>query len=269
MSSIILGCPGSGLRVAPEGSGQTNSTISSRFIKIEEPSLRRKTRNILYKVFHDCWASLWRYFHRVPIDSRIESKKNYPKFQFTYIPQVIPVLRKERTLDTLSVSTYGDKLVSQFTQSNFISTYLIPPGRKTPELPQIPEGNLKLMIPVVIKGTLRDHIIAVFFDRRQNTIEIYDPKGLTVMDRMDERPVSDPNTTMPQLIRKIIETYGNSSTTVIENTVKHQYDSHNCGVYTCDYFTRRLKGESVLNIQKGPPKDPSQIRVAMIKRLLS
>ncbi len=264
--SIILNTS-SGIRIVPPiGWIEPSSPI-----QIKEASLLRKTRAILHKIFHDCWVSLWNRFRAVSIKPtlKLQIAQFKERTHFDYSPYAVDDLRIDKTLQTSSMRAYCKKLAAQFPQSHFIESYLTR-GAKIVELPEVSRNSRQLMIPIHVKGLLRDHIIAVFFDRINNTLEFYDPKGLTIMDHARDRPINDPSINIPEVIRRLIAKYGNSRTKVVENTAKHQYDSHNCGVHVCDYFTRRIaENEAPDHIEQQPSIDPSQIRIEMIQRLIS
>lgn len=100
-----------------------------------------------------------------------------------------------------------------------------------------------VLFPVVLKG-LVDHIVAVVYDKDKNRVELYDPKGLTSNDYSNNIRSKD-KINLAGVVRKVAETYGDENTTIWENTTKHQYDSHNCGVYVSKYFQNRVEGKTV------------------------
>ena len=126
-----------------------------------------------------------------------------------------------------------------------------------------------IAIPVVLKGRFRNHIVAVFVNRINNQIEFYDSKGLTSQDRKGESLLATEKLDLPKLLEELRQKYG--ATTIVENTHKHQYDVHNCGVFVCDYFRRRSQEQTpAQQIFDNPVRmfEPNNgLRSEMIERL--
>ena len=188
----------------------------------------------------------------------------------------IAQLQANKPLGDRSVQTYCQTLVQQYNakgnypnQVQTIDAFLMLTGSRTfpPNWQTTLIDSDKLLIPIVLKGTFRDHIVAVLYDRRANTLEYYDPKGLTIEDRSSAYLANKTGgrLMLSKAIAEILLQYGNNRTQIKENTAKHQWDSHNCGVYVGDYFARRLAGESFDDITTNPGKsDTLRMRQKMI-----
>lgn len=130
--------------------------------------------------------------------------------------------------------------------SNQLKEYL-----KNSLLQDLPKVGEKILIPFVIKSGIRDHIIAMSVERTADnayTIEYFDSKGLTILDREGFNRATVMGTTLSP--KEFIETLTESieekrrpkkiAWDIKENTKKHQNDCHNCGVHVVDFFIRRL-----------------------------
>jgi Ulp1 family protease len=118
--------------------------------------------------------------------------------------------------------------------------------KETADFPQLPDLNKDLLaIPIIVKGTFRDHVMMVMVDKIAKRIEFYDPKGLTVQDRASNVLTNFPEYSLKEFMGKICDAYAKDDTwSIAENTVRHQSDGYNCGVYVSDYLKRRSEGIS-------------------------
>lgn len=208
-----------------------------------DSSLLRKIRHIVCKVLIDFWVSVASYFMYVATDNQLDTPG---------IKQLI----QTRALQSAAVVEYGQYLESQNPALQFVTQQMF--GLVLPNLQ--PNKN-DVAIPVILKGCVRDHIVMVFVDRRSNVLEYYDSKGLTIQDRNDPE--------LNEVLQQALEKYGDANTRLIENTEKHQYDSHNCGVYILDYVFRRKTEapEQIFANGFGPCAANRELRARMIFEL--
>src|SRR5262249_31408617 len=103
-----------------------------------------------------------------------------------------------------------------------------------------------VLVPVVVEGMV-DHIVAVLYDREENRVELYDSKGLTSEDRLNEhvRCAKD-NITLKKVLNDVAEKYADKERPIKfwENTTKQQHDVHNCAIHVLDYYERRINGST-------------------------
>ncbi len=216
-----------------------------------DASLLRRIRHVVLKVLCDMWVSAFSLFGKVTTEYKREDAA------FRGLKNTFDRLSHTRCLGTSAVSAYGRYLERQNPQLQFVESKV--GGDR--DLPNLQEQKTQIAIPVVLKGCLRDHIVSIFVDTVSNRIEYYDSKGLTIQDRNDPM--------LNHVLLEVLEKYGNKETSVIENREKHQYDSHNCGVYVLDYFYRRTSEstESIFAKGRGPRAANQELRARMIHQL--
>lgn len=242
-----------------------------------DSSLLRKIKEVFFKIVCNGWRSLASSFYTIPINKETESKLEALCKEGKINPRAPAQLLKKGCIGSESMQAVWDQVLApeyrkkaEFIPLSYDDTGLI--------LPDVDINKRYLLLPIVVKGRFRNHVIAVFFDRVLNRIEFYDPKGLTSQDRASEhvvcrkkqepilRDVEDIDEftefdsletegspvyeeeaglsiTLSEVLMQIVEKYGDSETSIWENTYKNQRDSHNCGMFTIDFFERRLAGE--------------------------
>ncbi len=208
---------------------------------LAESSLLRPLANKVMTVFCGFWRSLASYFGKIEIQNvSISSTKteNYP-----YLSKGISQLCNTWAVGPEAVQTFCEILQAKHQDKiqlvpNFMYQYM------SPQLPQS-EGKPLILVPVVMKGFPIDHIVAVVYDRLNNRVELFDSKGLTSRDSTDPvRSAAKEEIHLEDVLRLVVDTYGDENSTIIENSTQHQYDIHNCGIYVMDYFERRVVGQS-------------------------
>ena len=245
---------------------------------LEGTSLLRRMREIVCKAF-DGLRSLWCYcFPTLSLDKEMqasveafkktkveeEERANLERRWVTednVLPAILALQRRTK-LGQPSVTAFCQKLSSRFPGSCLIESFLNGNGGR---LPCITDNDRILMIPAVITGRVRNHIVAIAFDRNTNMIKVYDSKGLTVMDReaRGDRLLSNPSMSLLELVQLIKSTYGNDQTQVErENTDKHQKNVHDCSLFVSKYFEAMLQGKPMTF------QDTDTMRIEMIKSLI-
>jgi hypothetical protein len=221
------------------------SSLSSKPIDPtrELPSTYRKMRHVASKIFHDAFVSLFS-FRKANVTSATYKKIERMKRNDSNLYNTIAAIRDNKTLTGIKLLPYCERLNVEYgTQT--IQGYA-QQGMDPHNLPEATSD--KILIPIVLKGLVRNHIVAVFFDRETNTLEYYDPKGLSIEDRHSEYLLNTAGgrITLNEAIENIKQKYGKEEEYIVthENTHKHQWDSHNCGVYVCDFFRRRLQPDT-------------------------
>ncbi len=201
------------------------------------PSLYRKIRDIACKIFFDFWVSTFSYFTKVQ-EPRHED------------PQAVQQLCRQRALTASVLVEYAQEWPRT---SSLVQDYLHPDEPVSElNLPEEIRAKTHICIPIVLKGLFRNHIVAIQVNTRAHTVEYYDSKGLTILDRNDDR--------LNTIIRHVMNQFANYRLT--ENTDKHQYDSHNCGVYVMNFFRRKIDNNP------SQPTSSANMRVTMITELL-
>ncbi len=213
-----------------------------------ESSLCRKIREIVTKIFFDCWVSAFSYFRKV--DNRRKIEREDSSFS---------MLTRLRGISRHTMIDCGHALCDPKSKHRFVSTGVWGINSAF-GLYDIKQDDTHVCIPITLIGRIISHSVAIFIDRPNSKIEYYDPLGLTINDQNDP------------FLRSVLQEIGEKYTgyELIENTRKHQYDRHNCGIYVLDYFDRRLKGESAEDVfanRKGSSLANGEIRVRLLNRL--
>lgn len=214
--------------------------------KFEEDSLERRIKDVVYKVILSCWRTLGNYFSTVELNQ--DQKTLLRRFQGEKEESnklaALEELKHQRKLAPASIDTLHQEYLSKIPEDaadvELVSNFLH--DLSSSELTN--HDKEIVLIPVVLEGLFGDHIVAVVFDKAHNRVELYDSNGLTSKDHSESIRCSEENLKLSTLLVRIAQTYGDEKTTLWENTKKHQYDCHNCGVYVLDYFERRLFGYS-------------------------
>lgn len=228
---------------------ETISAHTNR-LTILEPSLYRRITALFWTVTNNMWVSLGSLIG-ASLGVRL---KNEDTDQVDAAPQMtgIPInsainrLRSQTKLGTAAIDEYCQYLAQEH-NAQYIPNCVIDLTLK--DVATFPEAtHQNLIIPVVLKGWPIDHIVSIYITRNKDeaTIEFYDSKGLTIGDRLNHPLANSAQMTLGRLVAELADRYCSDLTedqiTVKENTTKHQWDSHNCGVYVCRYFDARLRG---------------------------
>lgn len=221
----------------------SDSLASSRpQMRFEDSSFVRRVTELAVTLLCGLWRTIGSYFCKIELDSGLnqailESQKLHEGNGCGAIKE----LKTLKQVGPATVQTLCDEL--QYKHPNKIqvaSNFLY--NRSTPELPE-DEGKDYVLVPVVVLSTI-DHIVAVIYDKSKNRIEVFDSKGLACKDRTNDVRCNRKGVKLSDVVRMVAQTYGDANTTLVENTEKHQYDAHNCGIYVADYFKRRVEGHS-------------------------
>ncbi|MGD2168779.1 MAG: Ulp1 family isopeptidase [Chlamydiota bacterium] len=126
----------------------------------------------------------------------------------------------------------------------------------------IPTYNLdkpKVLLPITIKGILRNHIVLLAFDTEKKQILFFDSKGYTLQDHFSSQLLIQSKfpevKTVGDLLNYIVSTKNLDLVNVwsiVNNTQKIQKDTHNCGVYVADCMKRIAEDEEFKGILKTP-----------------
>lgn len=209
-----------------------------------QSSLGRRITECFYKIVCNFWRSLASYFQKISLKHETQEKLNSykDKGDISNWSSVKNELIRKRELGPGTVIAVCEKLIKNKNNDiiliqNFMFNQMSYKLDKNDTAPFV-------LVPVVIKQGARDHVVAVLYDRKKNRVEFYDPKGLTSADYTENVRCSENNIKLSDVLNEVKRAYGDENTTLWENTTKHQYDSHNCGVYVLRYFERRLNNES-------------------------
>jgi hypothetical protein len=238
MTSITLQT-NSGNTIFQQRNNETNQTI----IKIQDSNGFRKFRN--------CWEMIGDAFNSLKsgIKTRLgitcytgnKDLALLSRVDSAYGNTIAAKLKHQTQLDPFATNKNLDHIKENNSDSQVVQTYF---SQGHGSLPKKNQNVNNIMIPIVLAGFER-HIVAVYiyFENGKAKIEFYDPKGLTIADRGNNR-LAYMNLNLPQAIANIVSTYCNDvpNVTIVENTFKDQNDSHNCGIHVLNYFEQRLKG---------------------------
>lgn len=257
----------------------------TRKLEVQESSLLRRVHVLACSIFHDMWVSLCSSigsrlsYLRVRIQDENTAKvdnnvRDLPELASTAVNSTIQSLRIQSQFHSIGVDTYC-KVLEKNPDVQYIPNCLVKGGLPT-KVKKFPPGTAtNLLIPVVLKGLVRDHIVCIYIQRSSDNkavIEFYDSKGLTIADRANETLVNNPSMTLSKLVAQLSDHYCDGcDVTIKENTTKHQSDSHNCGIYVCQYFKSRINGIPADEIQENLDMDYSHTfdwRKEMIEDLM-
>lgn len=149
-----------------------------------------------------------------------------------------------------AVVDYGEYLNKTYRHVEVIGSNAV--KRASLDLSQKKEDKTLYAFPVVLAGGrfFADHVVTFVYDSKANAIEYYDPKGLTIKDRLWGETIHAGSENLTGIFQKIMTRYGDENTRLLQNTHKHQTDVHSCGMHVLDYIARRAANESALSIQK-------------------
>ncbi len=194
---------------------------------------RRCITEFVLTLLCNFWRSTASYFQKISLDRETKEQVNSRQGG----ERILKELTHKRTVGPSTINDYTNTcLPAVQIETNFMT---MQGGLDLPNQ----EKDL-LFFPTVIRSGVRDHIVAIVFDRKHNRVELYDPKGLVALDRMDYVRNQTQGLMLIHVIQRIVNKYGNQDTELWENITRHQYDSHNCGVYVLDYIQRRSEGRT-------------------------
>lgn len=197
----------------------------------QEERLLTSIVELVLKILCNFWRTSLSHFSQIPIEERSDLEGN--------VWPALCQLSWKRNVDPAPVQEYVTHCLKDKVDlvPNFIfkiSTSDLPDKKKL--------DKPFIFIPVELEGRVRNHIVALVFDKVANRIEFYDPKGFTIKERSNWVHCDD-HLKLIDVFQRVALEYGNRKTTLWENTRKHQYDSHNCGIYVLDYIERRTEEE--------------------------
>ncbi len=208
------------------------------------PSSLRKIREVIERVFHDIWATLKDQYFRSDLRIADTEGSHYS-----------PLAHRLKSRCKLSDQLFGFFEDNKPYWVSYVFGYSARP-RATLELPD--KGPDALAIPVVLQGFFGDHIVCFYVEKEASTMEFFDSKGLTVLDRKNER-LRGVDMTLLELANKIRSQY--QIRTIKENTKKVQKDCYNCGVFVWDFIERRNEDKRWEAVQQQPLVDTDERRI--------
>lgn len=147
-----------------------------------------------------------------------------------------------------AIESYGLFLQKEFSHVAFVDGFLRSKEFSLDYLPskqQLLDQEKKLLvIPIGVDSLFVKHAMMVTVDIENDTIEFYDPKGLTCCDHEYDKIAGLKSCSPARFIDELKSLYLSPNAKLIENTQAHQKDDFNCAVYACDYAWRRASGES-------------------------
>lgn len=170
-------------------------------------------------------------------------------------------IQKKRKLNNNAVLAYLNALKmkkeAEGKKIQIVSNFITDIGNS--KLPSKEAGAEAILIPVVLKGTFGDHIIAIACyeetnaaEEKQSTVAVYDPKGVVVSEHGERLVLNQDKLNLPQVLQLVLTEYGNAATVLWENQYKQQQDSHSCGIHTSMFLRDIASGyspEGILEIE--------------------
>ena len=196
---------------------------------------------------------LWRSFYYTVFHSKVNVPDWDQKKQTESIdPNFVPALcrfKKIGTLDDTALNKYFEGLSenSDGRVGVVLGHAVRGMGRGLPERDDKQE---LLFIPIVIKGFLRDHVVLLTVNFKTETVEYFDPQGLTIGARPGAIAISGEkltdivtNAAVKYFSKRAIPskdaaTAPKENCVLSESTVRHQEDWYNCGMHVLDFATR-------------------------------
>ena len=147
---------------------------------------KRKIVELFFRIVCNFWRTLGSYFLKVPLTKEesklIEDTKTRVKALGDHTQRTVVQLQRKRMLGPEAVIEYTEYALKD-KNVGLVKNFLLDHG--TDKLPKIPEDKL-IFIPVVLKSWPCEHIVAFVYDRKNNCLEFYDPKGLVILDRKEQ-----------------------------------------------------------------------------------
>lgn len=158
---------------------------------------------------------------------------------------VLSHLKKHENLGSSVFTAFKESLEAEKNSFHMDTSFVIGSN-----YPKEKAEQTKIAIPVILKTSI-NHIVTFFYDKESQTLEYYDSKGLTIMDRKNTHlifPLKDKEIlTLNDLFIHLKEKY--QPTSFKENIVREQKDIYNCGVFVLSYYLNKIQGH------KESPKD--------------
>jgi hypothetical protein len=143
-----------------------------------------------------------------------------------------------KTLGSRGYQLHSNALMSLLERTRGVTFDHMPHLRPhLPPNPEIPSERF-LSIPTIVKGVLGNHITHILVDKKIETIEFFDSKGLTLNHPSNLRAKE-----MVQTLQEKLPKF-----TIFEHTQQRQFDGHNCGVFVIWHLRQRLNGLSPKDI---------------------
>lgn len=110
---------------------------------------------------------------------------------------------------------------------------------------KITDFSKPICIPMILsgkEGLSRDHIVGMII--KDGTIEYFDSMGIPSNNQV----LADNTSTLRDIMEACKEKFNLNE--VVENQIQIQSDVHNCGVFVCDFFIRRLEKQEIVGSMK-------------------
>jgi len=166
--------------------------------------------------------------------------------QGSNIVSVVTQLQRFQRLDPALFEEYKTQLAKTHPNVLLDTTFLTFNNTvKFPKLPELSEGENAakslILIPLILKGVLEDHIVLFAYDVHNQTAYYYDSQGKPIRTSQ-KRVLRGSNFTLGYFMKKVTDTYENigksysvknylNETGIYENTQKHQWNCTDCGIY--------------------------------------
>lgn len=199
----------------------------------------RKVRNLAARFFFDIWASFFARCKSLFCSSK-RGDKSYAKWRFE---------RTDLPLDQ-SLNEYFNKLTEKKVQFAIINHFSSIMDSSTDDFcSRIKNAKDKVFVPLIIKGRFLNHIVTLYIDKTNHSMEYFDSKGLTILDRKGSSVKNIAESSLEELVAKIATHFKIQK--VSENIKKVQWDSHNCGVYVASFIQQRM--DNIAPLRFSPP----------------
>lgn len=272
-----------------EVTGEKENAFANKELIVLNPSLFRRISDLFWTVVHDMWMSAGgllgailpgclKFHISADCATHLENPNLKQLSEGSQIYSAVERLNTQKQANSSIVHEYCAYLEKAYPNSAQYIPHFVQKCAANRELPKRKDGCDKLLIPIVLKGFPCEHIVALCISYDEDgdaTLEFYDSKGLTIADRFDQRLANEPDMTLGKLIAILTSQYcpdlrASSKIHVKENTKKHQWDSHNCGIYVSSFFEKRLMGASPEMIYdlESSYKKTATMRQEMIPNLL-
>ena len=137
--------------------------------KLTPSNFGRKVHEFVMKILCNIWRTSWSYFRTIQLDADLRERVQKYRFRRDtdiYTKQAVEELRHKSVVGPSSVHAYCENVLPKDPKIQYSPRFMLEGNVK--QLPQLEDGKDLLFIPVVLKSSTRDHIVAVVYDRINN-----------------------------------------------------------------------------------------------------
>lgn len=150
------------------------------------------------------------------------------------------VISQRKQLNSSVLVKISNHLTKKHPQVEIQTSFLFPISG----VPNLKTDKTLLLIPIVLKGYLENHIVLLAMDKENKKVLFYDSKGWTLEDHAQSRTTG--NISLKDIFKTLSTNNNTQGYTLSQNTERVQKDSHNCGVYVARAMHKLSNNEDPL-----------------------